>query len=58
VPGRGGLHQGRIVERGTPEQLFTAPQHPYTRQLVQARPRLPPAARARRQARAADSSAA
>ena len=53
------LHQGRIVERGTPEQLFTAPQHPYTRQLVQASPTIAPGrARARRQARAADSSAA
>ncbi len=52
------LHQGRIVERGTPEQLFTAPQHPYTRQLVQAAPTIAPGrARARRQARAADSSA-
>ena len=53
------LHQGRIVERGTPEQLFTAPQHPYTRQLVQASPTIAPGrARARRQARAANSSAA
>jgi len=48
------LHQGHIVERGSPEQLFTAPQHPYTRTLVQAVPAIAPGlARARRQARAA-----
>ena len=46
------LHQGRIVERGSPEQLFQAPQHPYTRQLVGAVPTIAPgAARARRLAR-------
>ncbi|WP_370681196.1 ATP-binding cassette domain-containing protein [Comamonas sp. GB3 AK4-5] len=48
------LHQGHMVERGSPEQLFTAPQHPYTRQLVQAVPHIAPGlARARRQARQA-----
>ena len=48
------LHQGRIVERGSPEQLFTAPQHPYTRTLIDAVPSIAPGrSRARRQARAA-----
>ena len=46
------LHQGRMVEQGTPEQLFTQPQHPYTQQLVAAIPQIAPgAARARRKAR-------
>ena len=31
------MEQGRIVERAPPRQLFSAPQHPYTRRLV-ARP--------------------
>jgi len=34
------LYQGRVVERGTPGQLFSRPQHPYTQTLVQAVPRL------------------
>ena len=34
------LHQGLIVERGAPAQLFTSPQHPYTQALVQSVPRL------------------
>ena len=28
------MYLGRIVERGTPEQLFSTPQHPYTQILV------------------------
>jgi peptide/nickel transport system ATP-binding protein len=32
------LWQGRIVEQGPPERLFTAAEHPYTRTLVEAVP--------------------
>ena len=35
------LYQGRIVEQGPPATLFGQPQHPYTRTLVDAVPRLP-----------------
>lgn len=34
------LKDGLIVERGAPQQLFHAPQHPYTQALVRAVPRL------------------
>ena len=32
------MRHGQIVEAGTREQLFTAPQHPYTRELLEAMP--------------------
>ena len=34
------LYQGQVVERGAPQELFANPRHPYTRQLVDAVPRL------------------
>ncbi|MEY4712826.1 MAG: hypothetical protein RIS88_2276 [Pseudomonadota bacterium] len=36
------LWQGRIVEQGPPQQLFRDPQHPYTRALLDAVPRVKP----------------
>ena len=33
------LHQGRVVERGSPERCSAHPQHPYTRRLLAAVPR-------------------
>lgn len=32
------MSQGRIVETGTAEEIFNNPQHPYTMQLLEARP--------------------
>ena len=33
------MHQGRIVESGTHQSIWSAPQHPYTRSLIDAVPR-------------------
>ena len=30
------MHEGRVVEEGTPDQVIHAPASPYTRQLVEA----------------------
>jgi ABC-type dipeptide/oligopeptide/nickel transport system ATPase component len=35
------LHQGQIVECGSTEQIFAAPNHPYTRRLMSSLPRVP-----------------
>ena len=32
------LHQGRIVESGSPDQIFQQPRHPFTQELVNAMP--------------------
>ena len=47
------MQQGRIVERGTPQQLFTHARHPYTQTLLNAVPQIAPGrARALRNLRA------
>jgi microcin C transport system ATP-binding protein len=37
------MKEGRIVERGEVERVFTAPEHPYTRELLGAEPKRDPA---------------
>lgn len=32
------MKNGEVVEQGTPEKIFTAPEHPYTQKLVKATP--------------------
>ena len=39
----GVMQAGKLVEQGSAEQILTAPQHPYTRALLDSVPRLDPA---------------
>lgn len=48
------LDQGRVVEHGTPQILFSQPQHPCTQALVDALPQIDPGRARRRQALRAD----
>lgn len=51
------MQQGQVVERGTPQQLFTQARHPYTQTLLNAVPQIAPGrARAMRNLRARASS--
>ncbi|MFT4212712.1 MAG: ATP-binding cassette domain-containing protein [Microbacterium sp.] len=45
------LRDGAIVEEGRREQIYGAPQHPYTRELLEAVPRADPRAERERRAR-------
>jgi ABC-type glutathione transport system ATPase component len=45
------MSQGRVVEHGTVEKIFRAPQHPYTRALLAAIPVADPGARVDREVR-------
>jgi len=36
------MYMGRVVERGPTKQIFTNPQHPYTRALLSSTPRIDP----------------
>jgi peptide/nickel transport system ATP-binding protein len=37
------MKDGQVVESGTPDDLFTAPRHPYTQQLIASIPSFEPA---------------